>query len=399
MIVKQALFRGGQWVKEATLSAACQGMDSSKTLVLAYASADLPIDTIRQVLAEIRGLLPLSTIVACSTAGEIMGSRVYLDSIVVGIIRFEHSRFIADSQPVAAPESSFDAGSALAAALAAPDLRAILIHSDGLGVNGSALAKGLVSGLNSKSGDATPPVTVSGGLAGDAARFQATWTYLSKPHQTDVSEIGPGNVVAIGFSGQRLAVSTGSVGGWDRFGHPKTITRSTGNVVYEIDGAPALDLYRRYLGELASELPASALLFPLELQNDGNQPTVVRTILSINEADKSLTFAGDVPEGRRAQLMRANFENIIGGAAQSGAQAIEALRQARGPLLAIAISCVGRRLVLGSRTEDETEALANKLPPGSWIQGFYSYGELSPVGTTGCELHNQTMTVTLLREN
>ncbi|MDH5347939.1 MAG: FIST C-terminal domain-containing protein, partial [Nitrospira sp.] len=66
--------------------------------------------------------------------------------------------------------------------------------------------------------------------------------------------------------------------------------------------------------------------------------------------------------------------------------------------LAIAISCVGRRLVLGERTEEETEATLDVLPKGTQQVGFYSYGEISPYTAGTCDLHNQTMTLTTLSE-
>jgi hypothetical protein len=59
---------------------------------------------------------------------------------------------------------------------------------------------------------------------------------------------------------------------------------------------------------------------------------------------------------------------------------------------------VGRRLVLGSRTEEEIEATLEVLPKGTQQIGFYSYGEISPYTAGTCDLHNQTMTLTTLSE-
>jgi hypothetical protein len=121
----------------------------------------------------------------------------------------------------------------------------------------------------------------------------------------------------------------------------------------------------------------------------------VRTVLGVDEATQSMVFAGDIPEGAYAKLMRANFDRLVLGARGAGDAAMGAHA---GPTLSIAISCVGRRLVLGERTEEETEATLDALPPGTRQIGFYSYGEISPHATGRCDLHNQTMTLTVLSE-
>jgi len=169
--------------------------------------------------------------------------------------------------------------------------------------------------------------------------------------------------------------------------------RSTGNVLYELDGKPALRLYKEYLGERASGLPATALLFPLAMRVErGDEKQLVRTVLAIDEAAQSLTFAGNIPTGSFVQLMRANFDRLVQGASDAATMG-RVGRTLDGDLLALAISCVGRRLVLGERTEEELEAALAAFPPGARQVGFYSYGEISPFASGPCDLHNQTMTL------
>jgi hypothetical protein len=181
-------------------------------------------------------------------------------------------------------------------------------------------------------------------------------------------------------------------------GPEREVTRSDANVLYELDGHPALDLYKEYLGEQADGLPATGLLFPLAIRNeaeaDGN---TVRTILAVNENDHSITFAGDIPQGSYVRLMRANFDRLIDGAADA-ASVINAQSYTSGPILNVAISCVGRRLVLGPRTEEEIEAVLEAMPKGTQQIGYYSYGEISPLASGQCDLHNQTMTLTAIWE-
>ncbi len=243
---------------------------------------------------------------------------------------------------------------------------------------------GLLAGLPAE-------IPVSGGLAGDGPRFERTWVL-------EAGRPAAARATAVGLYGG-VEVRRGSRGGWDIFGPERIVTRSEGNVLYELDGRPALQLYKEYLGERAAELPAAALRFPLALRPpDSDAAPVVRTILGVDEARQSMRFAGDVPQGFRAQLMRANFDRLVEGAA-AAARLTRGAAASDGALLALAISCVGRRLVLGGRAEEEVEATLESFPEGAVQLGFYSYGEIAPSGLVGCELHNQTMTLTTIRED
>jgi hypothetical protein len=125
---------------------------------------------------------------------------------------------------------------------------------------------------------------------------------------------------------------------------------------------------------------------------------VVRTLLSVNENDQSMTFAGNMPENSYARLMKANFERLIDGAVDAAKASAETIKPFSTEL-AILISCVGRKLILKQRIEEEVEGVCDILGKGATYTGFYSYGEISPFSKGGtCELHNQTMTVTALRE-
>jgi len=355
-------------------------LDSDNTLVIAFGASGL-LDAPRPV-EDVLAAYPRARVLGCSTSGEVHGTRIHDDSLVVAVARFDDVGLREASAPVASAADSFAAGESIARQLHADDLRAVLVFSDGLLVNGSELVRGLNAVL-------PPEVVVSGGLAGDGDRFQRTWVL-------DQRRIRAGCVSAVGLYGAALRVGHGSKGGWDTFGVERKVTRSEGNVLYELDGRPALALYKEYLGDRASELPAAALLFPLTLRADtANDRRLVRTILAVDEAKQSMTFAGDIPQGWFAQLMYANFDRLVDGA---GSAATAALGEQEDNVLAIAVSCVGRRLVLGDRAEEEVEATADVLPRTAMQVGFYSYGELSPLAGGKCELHNQTMTLTTLAE-
>jgi len=355
--------------------------DSPATLVMVFGASRRLDDP--GPLSDLLAAYPTSHVIGCSTSGEIRGTSIDDDSLSVAVCRFGHTRLrstAAEVGPLAA--DSARAGREIASALMADDLKSVLVISDGIRVNGAELVRGM--------NDVLPPsVVVTGGLAGDGDRFQRTWVVAQgRPVANWIS--------AVGFYGDRIHVAHGSKGGWDPFGPERVVTRSQGNVVYEIDGRPALALYKEYLGDRATGLPATALLFPLGLLEKG-APPLVRTILSIDEGGQSMTFAGDVPQGHRVQLMRGVFDRLVDGAADAGRETAGAVRDGA-PGLAVAISCVGRRLVLGQRAEDELEAAREALPPEASLIGFYSYGEISPAGFGPCSLHNQTMTLTHFQE-
>jgi len=372
-----------RWTKEigwefpATTVAAPQ-------LVL-YFGATSQLEGDAAAVRELVSKFPEALVCGCSTAGEILGGRVSDESVVAALVRFKSTRVRAVAESTDGIGDSQAVGRRAAAKLNAPDLRHVLILSDGLSVNGTALVAGFNEILPEE-------VAITGGLAGDGSRFQQTFVGLG-------GEVKRNQIAAIGFYGADIVVGYGSRGGWEGFGPRRRITRSNGNTLLELDGQPALALYKRYLGERATGLPATGLLFPLELTKDTTETVgLVRTILAVDEAKQSLTFAGDVPEGWYARLMKASGDQLVGGAANAGSEA--ALKtSAAGSSLAILVSCVGRRLVLGQRIEEELEAVIRSLPEQTQAIGFYSYGEACPpAGSNASELHNQTMTITIIGE-
>ena len=334
---------------------------------------------------------PKAVRIGCSTAGQIHGTEVFDEGVIATAITFDRTLVKLVTTQVTAAGSAA-AGVAIAEQLgltqtAADGTRAELAHvlviSEGLDINGESLVRGL--------GEKLPrTVSVTGGLSADGEHFRETLVFAGNHAQKNT-------VAAVGLYGRHLKIGYGSLGGWDPFGPERQITRSEGNVLYELDGQSALALYKRYLGEHAADLPASGLLFPLSLRTRQVSAPVVRTILSVNEADQSLTFAGDVPTGGYVRLMKANFDRLIDGAVGAGRVSANALGA---PVdLALLISCVGRRMVLRQRVEEEVEGVRDIVGPKAAITGFYSYGEISPFTPKArCELHNQTMTVTTLSE-
>jgi hypothetical protein len=358
-------------------------MDSENTLVLIFADPAIIKDP--SPIEELVKHYPNSKIIGCSAAGEISGSRIIDNGLSVAVAQFEKTKLKIIKSTIHNPEESYKAGQNIAQALDAPDLKSILILADGLNVNGTDLVQAL-NEFEHKN------IVVTGGLAGDGDRFKETWVIYE-------GKIYKNSIAAIAFYGDDIKVGYASKGGWDIFGPERHITRSKDNILYELDDKPALELYKKYLGDRADQLPSAGLLFPLAIRKNQNDKHLVRTILAVNEEEQSLTFAGDMPTGYLAQLMKANFDRLISSAGDAGKQAGEEMASSNSePVLAIAISCVGRRLLLGERTEEETEYTLEAMSDNTKQVGFYSYGELSPLTPGTCELHNQTMTLTTICE-
>lgn len=356
-----------------------RGQLAEAQLVLVFGAKGALADPVH--LSEIKSQYPKAHVIGGSTAGEIAGTHVLDGSVVATAVHFQHSTLHSASIDLAKDEDSMKAGERLAVKLPTVGLVHVFVVSDGQRVNGSDLVRGMAANLPAG-------VAVTGGLAGDGADFHSTLT---------VSDAGAkeGRLTALGLYGPRLSIGYGSLGGWDPFGPHRVVTKSAGNVLFQLDGQPALPLYKRYLGDQAAGLPATGLLFPLAVQLP-NGVEVTRTILGVNEADQSLTFAGDVPQGCMARLMKANFDRLVDGAHGAAQGALLGDGKAE---LAILISCIGRKLVLKSRIEEELEAVQEVLGRQAAMAGFYSYGEICPSAPNAdCELHNQTMTITTLRE-
>lgn len=324
--------------------------------------------------------------IGCSTAGEITAQGVDNGTLTLTAVHFDAVQLRQSSIQLSNMNASFEVGESLAKELSAPDLKAILLFGPGTQINGSALVRG-IAGIVGKR------VVICGGLAGDGGAFQQTFT-LGRHGIDDHA------VVAVGMYGDRLRIGHGSFGGWEPFGPARRVTRSDGNILYELDGEPALAVYKRYLGDHAKGLPASGLLFPFAMLTDDHQANgLIRTILGVDEAAGSLTLAGEVKQDGYLKLMHASTDKLVDGA-ENAAEAAAAMLEDGTASLAVLVSCVGRKLVMGQRVDEEVEAVVDVLGKNTVLSGFYSYGEISPFAPEGaCRLHNQTMTISCLTES
>ncbi|MCE5322705.1 FIST C-terminal domain-containing protein [bacterium] len=333
---------------------------------------------------------PHAKVFGCSTAGEIINTQVLDDSLVVTAVHLENTRVNGACVKIADFENIFAVGERLAESIAGDGLAHTMVLSEGIGVNGSDLVRGITKHL-------PKGVTVTGGLAGDGADFFKTCVIYD-------GKLEYGSAAIIGFYGDKLFVGYASAVGWDPFGPDRLITKSDGNVLYELDGRSALELYKKYVGEYAGKMPggltAMSLFFPLGLRmKSGDERRVVRAFLAFDEEKQSMSFAGDVPVGCYARLMKANFDHLLNGAVDAAQISRDAIGHDKAEI-ALLINCIARKLVLKQRTEEEIEAVHNVLGSETVMTGFYSYGEIAPfMPGVDADLHNQSMTITTLRES
>jgi len=375
-IVQAQKFKGKDW------EFLTEKMELKNPLVLIFADRFLLEDS--ALIDEIRIQFPYEHLIFGSSAGEIIGPYVNDETVAVTAIEFEKSSFIVKTANILDYQKDTSAlGLSLSKSLPKENLKHVLVISEGSFVNGSSIIEGMELGLEAS-------VDLTGGICGDGPRFEKTLvSYKENPKI--------GEVVAIGLYGETLDISFASFGGWFPFGPDRVITKSSQNILYELDNQPALDIYIKYLGEKASELPQSALLYPLNVMIPGKKIPVVRTILGIDYETKAMILAGDVPVDSVVQLMMVSVDSIAAGASEAARLAMTERKTK--PEFAFLVSCVGRKMVMDQRVEEEIEEVVELIGKETRIAGFYSYGEIAPFhGENTCELHNQTMTLTLISE-
>ncbi|KIM09948.1 MAG: hypothetical protein KU29_01480 [Sulfurovum sp. FS06-10] len=334
---------------------------------------------------EIKTLYPNAHIVGCTSSGNILNAQVSDALMVATAVQFEHGYVEVSIQDFTSEDDLIHISNELLLALPQEGLKHVFLLSDGLNMNGTSLAQGANNAMNHK-------MPITGGLAGDGTDFEQTWIMAD-----DVAR--QNRVVAIGFYGEKLSISSGCYAGWDEFGILRRITKSEGNIVYEIDNQPALDLYKKYLGEYARDLPEAGLQFPFKVTKDTHPDSeaLIHSVLGIDEEIKSVIFAGDVPQGSYVKLMKTNIDGLIDGSEMAAGMINQANES---DALGLVVSCVGRRLVLKQLTDEELEVIGDTLGENVQLTGFYSYGEFAPYSDEllSCRLHNQTMTLTVIYE-
>lgn len=357
--------------------------DRAPQLVLSFGHVDAAP---AEWFTEVRTQWPAAEHVYCSGGGQINDGSVSDEDTIVTVIEFAEATVHTVLRTGVEISCSAAVGTDIGRALAdVPALSHVLVFAEGISLNAAKFIHALNDELPSN-------VKISGGLASNGLELSRTVVGLNDPPSS-------GCVVAVGLAGPSIVTATGSVGGCELFGPERIVSRADAATVYELDGENALEVYKRYLGSFAAELPGIALLFPLAVWEQVDGPLSVRSILAIDESVGALRFGGDIPEGSIVRLMRGTTDRLIDGAASAArlANDLDGVEAS----LTLCVSCIGRRAVMRSRVEEELDEVVS-ASQGSPVVGFYSNGELAPP-TDGREharavLHNHTMTVTSIGE-
>jgi len=359
------------------------GLPATPDIVLYFLDKKIAGGT--DIYDVVKQKFPDSIHLGCSTSGPVLADDLYLDAFTGMAISFEKTKLKTAARPCPSQDQSYETGKALVNDLLSEGLCHIFVLTDGMTVHGDDFIRGANEALPSGA-------TISGGMASDGFEFKETLVGLN-------GALKSGQACAIGFYGDALKVGFGAEGGWDTFGLERVITKSQGNILYELDGLPALELYKEYLGPEADKLPGSGLLFPLAIRKDNDSEIIVRTIDIVDETNKAMRFSGNIPQGYTAQFMKGDFDHLVDGAhAAANMARKESHVDDAGKSVALIVSCLGRQLLMGQQICDELEAVHETLGENAVIAGFYSNGEYSKKGFEPCALHNQTMTLTLLQE-
>jgi len=357
-------------------------LDSPQTLLLLFADAALLEKG--QLQEEIGKAFPQAVLIGCSTISPIANGQIVYHGAVLAICQFEKSTLKTAMQSLQTPAESRQAGETVGKALYRPDLRQVLLFGDDQVLN----ANEFMNGLNSA---APQPVQISGGMASHPDFADGT-RLLVLGRQVKSQAVG-----AVGIYGEMLhAAQVEDVG---LMTHSKfyTITQAENRVIYEVDKRPALEIYREFLGVLAPHLEFMHV-FPVGFYAQPLAPLkVVRSVLGVDEKQKALIFASDLPAEKTIRFMVGLPTQFVDSAKRVASQVSEQMGQKQ-RLLALTVSCASREFALGDDVDKEPAAVYNHLPPNTTQIGFYAYGEIAWGGTGTCELHNHTINVTLLGE-
>ncbi len=353
---------------------------SKASFVLVFASRTMLessawIDTIQDRYKNV-------PVVSCSSSGMIYQSALKEDEVSGIAVQLEKTIVRIESKQLADFSDSKEMGHQLGTDLMEPDLKHVLLFSDGWLVNGSELIDGIYGALSEA-------VTVGGGFAGDGANFSRTLIGLNQ-------QIERGMVVAIGMYGENLSVGFGKHGGWNEFGEEMEVTEVNGREIVQLDNQSVLSLYREFLGEDADGLPGKALMYPLAVKLPDFPNPLVRTVMNIDDLEGTIATGQPVPKGAKIQFMRAKFDNIIKGVEQAAEESLK--NHISTPEFALVVSCIGRKLLFGKQIEEEIAIVKQALGNTPIVSGFYSNGEICMDERGLAELHHQYLTVTTFKE-
>jgi hypothetical protein len=356
-------------------------------IVIAFSSTALNQKDIVRGINEASGKAPL---VGCSDAGQITNEGPNKGGVSVMVIKSDSIKFIPGTGGQVAGGAR-EAGAALAKDIsgkARDSLKLLMMLTDVLKGNGADVVRGVQDILGQD-------FLVVGGAAGDDFQFKETFVYY-------YDQVLPSSVVGVGLSG-KFSVGIGVRHGWMPVGLPQKVTKSSGAVIEEIEGKPAVAIYEEYFGKKAEELKAEplaimAITYPLGMSVEGSEEFLIRDPITVDEKG-AITCAAEIPEDSEIRLMIGSKDNAIAAAKDAARKALDQLGGAK-PKAIVVFNCIARNKLFGQDAGDEIQAIQSILGVNVPLIGFYTYGEQAPIGGNvtrpfSC-FHNETVVIMAL---
>ncbi|NTV99076.1 MAG: hypothetical protein HGA70_07930, partial [Chlorobiaceae bacterium] len=303
----------------------------------------------RELLAGITSVTGNITLVGGTTAGEISPEGVSSGSVVIMAFAHDDLEFVSGlGQNMSKDETACSlqmVNDILGKTAFDPDA-SLMVFPNGMGGDGLKVLDGLQLLLGKD-------FEITGGFLGDDERFENTFQYHNGKVYKDTI-VG----LMITDPGKKYRKGIGVRSGFTSIGNSLVCTASEGNVLKEFEHTSALELYKDFLGaERATRLPAICLEYPFGIidgdpSGRGESLFQLRCGLSVDHEKGTITLAASIPEGSEVTLTTASRGDIINGALEAAEQAKKILGGAI-PEAIVMFSCVGRKLVLGRRVQEE----------------------------------------------
>lgn len=368
-------------------TASLQG--KTPTFIMLFASPT--VYNQEELVTALKSLDPSVVVIGCSTAGEITSAGGSLDSSVALMTIFADQMKFVSGIGNNIKEDARGAGKELAQSIMGIDgkPRAAIVLPDGLAGNGADIVRGVLDVFGQD-------FMVAGGSAGDDYLFKQTYEYYG-------DKVVSGSVVGVGLYGN-FAFGVGVRHGWIPIGSSRIATKSEGNVLYELDGKPAIQIYEENFGkernlvDKTEPLARLAITYPLGIPAPNKDGYLIRDPITVDDRG-AITCAAEIPQGSEVSIMIGSTEEAI-DAAEDAARKALAQVEGRPIRAAFLFNCIARKKLLMAKKQTEIDRIQGILGKDVPLIGFYTYGEQAPLGgeIITCSFHNETDVIFLLAE-
>ena len=334
------------------------------------------------VLDKIYEKWPDLQLIGCTADGEFSSECDYVeDSLVLTLFVSKNINIVSGFFDNTSTDPSKEYSQVLSEAVSrlGQKPKLCILFSDVLKTNGETVMEQITMLTEGK-------LPIVGGISADSWRFDECKQFFNNISSATIS---PFLLLAGEFD-----FSVGMDSGWEPIGEIGTVTKSEGNVLYEINHKPALEFYRDILGENTKP----TLELPIALYDEFGSFRFMRTTFENYDRNTgAVTYLGNVPMNYKVRITMVNRESILAGAKSSIDQAIRTFPPNELPVIALCFTCSARRVLLGTRTIEESQIVREKIGDRIKFSGFYTYGEFCPISTKLFnEFHNETFVVVLL---